>query len=80
MLNIYLQSITLDYIQNLGFFGLSNEPDPIESIVNKYKVHSSIKKIKKKYITVNPMTSYSWGSARWYFYITLYKVMLQTFS
>ena len=29
-----------------------NEPDPIKSIVNKYKNHSSIKKIKSKYITV----------------------------
>ena len=30
-----------------------NEPDPIKSIVNKYKSHPSIRKIKSKYITLN---------------------------
>ena len=29
-----------------------SEPDPIKSIVNKYKNHLSVDKIKSKYITV----------------------------
>ena len=32
------------------------ELDPIKSIVNKYKNHPSIKKIKSKYITVKPFS------------------------
>ena len=48
--NIYFQSIT----SRLWFFESSNEPDPRESFVNRYKVHPSIKIIKKKYITINP--------------------------
>ena len=52
--NIHFQSIT----SSLGSFKLPessdflNEPDPIKSIVNKYKNYPSIKKIKSKYITV----------------------------
>ena len=30
-----------------------NERDPIKSIVNKYKNHPSLNKIKNKYITIN---------------------------
>ena len=30
-----------------------NEPDPIKSIVNKYKSHPNIRKIKSKCITLN---------------------------
>ena len=30
-----------------------NERDPIKSIVNKYKNHPSLNKIKSKYITIN---------------------------
>ena len=48
--NIYFQSIT----SPLWFFESSHEPEPRESFVNRYKVHPSIKKIKKKYITINP--------------------------
>ena len=33
-----------------------NELDPIKSIVNKYKNLPSIKKIKSKYISVNPFS------------------------
>ena len=33
-----------------------NEPDPIKSIVNKYKNHLSIKKIMGKYVTINPFS------------------------
>ena len=33
-----------------------NKPDPIKSIVNKYKKHLNIKKIKGKYIITNPFT------------------------
>ena len=56
--NIHFQSIT----SSLGLFkwpDLSeslNKPDPIKSIVNKYKKHLSIKKIKGKYIITNPFT------------------------
>ena len=56
--NIHFQSIT----SSLGLFkqpDLSeslNKPDPIKSIVNKYKKHHSIKKIKGKYIIINPFT------------------------
>ena len=52
--NIHFQSIT----SSLGFLKwpdsseFLNEPDPIKSVVNKYKNHPSIKKIKSKYITV----------------------------
>ena len=33
-----------------------NEPNPIKRIVNKYKNHPNIKKIKSKYITVKPFS------------------------
>ena len=52
--NIYFQSIA----SSLGLFKWSdssnslNEPGPIKSIVNKYKSHPSIRKIKSKYVTV----------------------------
>ena len=51
--NIPFQFIT----SSLGLFKCPdsseslNEPDPIKSIVNKYKNHPSITKIKSKYIT-----------------------------
>ena len=35
-----------------------NETDPIKSIVNNYKNHPVIKKIKSKYITVKPFSSW----------------------
>ena len=53
--NIHFQSIT----SSLGLFKWPNssesltEPDPIKSIVNKYKNHPSIKKIKSKYIILS---------------------------
>ena len=34
-------------------YELLNESDPIKSIVNKYKNHPSMKKIKGRYISVN---------------------------
>ena len=55
--NIYFQSIT-----SLGLFKWPNPseslnvPDPIKSIVNKYKNHPNIKKIKSKYIIVKPFS------------------------
>ena len=56
--NIYFQSIT----SSLGLFNWPDsseslkETDPVKSIVNKYKGHPSIKKIKVKYITVKPFS------------------------
>ena len=34
----------------------SNKPDPIKSTVKKYKNHSSIQKIKSKYIALKPFS------------------------
>ena len=56
--NIHFQSIT----SSQGLFKWPdsseslNEPDPIKSIVNKYKNHPSIRKIKSKYIIVKPFS------------------------
>ena len=56
--NICFQSIT----SSLGLFKWPdtseslNEPDPIKSIVNRYKNLPSVEKIKSKYITVKPFS------------------------
>ena len=50
--NLYFQSITLSLGSPDSSESLS-EADLIKSIVNKYKNHTSVKKIKGKYITIN---------------------------
>ena len=56
--NIHFQSTT----SSLGLFKWSdssdflNELDPVKGIVNRYKNHRSIKKIKNKYIAVKPFS------------------------
>ena len=56
--NIHFQSITssLGLLQWPDSSESLNEPDPVKSIVNKYKIHPSIKEFQSKNFTVKPFS------------------------